>query len=360
MFRKIKGMKLKKYFELKNISTFHIGGKAKYFIECYNLQALIKIVKICTAHQLYYKIIGGASNLLFDDKGFAGVVIKYCNDSCIVNNDTITASAGVEMSNLIAVAKQNGLSGLENFAGIPCQLGGAIVNNLGANNVEISSLLTSATTIKPIVKNAVKNKKRKKTSFELSKYCKIISCNNKKINKINLNKNNSSNTNINQKSNNYKIKNKLKINNIKINKNTINISKNSFSYRKNSFLCNNEIITSAKIKLIKLNKNIIQNNLTNNYQKKHNSQPLNCYSAGSIFKRGKNFLPAKLIDDMELKGTKIGGAEISTKHAGFIVNTDNAKCQDVLNLINFIKQKAKKIYNLNFEEEVEYVPYNKN
>lgn len=328
MFRKIKCMALKKNFDLKTISTIHIGGKAKYFVKCYSISALKKVIKICEKRQMYYKIIGGGSNLLFDDNGFDGVIIKYCEKSWYIKNNFLTASAGMEITNLIAIAKANNLSNLENFVGIPCTLGGAIFNNLGANNIDISTLLINVQTIKVCRKTHKKINNKKK--FNLSN---------------NLTKNIIKNT---KKLFNNKIS-------IKIKKYSHKILKNSFSYRKNNFLKKNEIIIFATIKLQELNKNIIQKNILKNHQKKYNSQPLDCYSAGSVFKRGQDFLPAKIIDNMGLKGMQIGNAQISTKHAGFIINLGNATCNDTLALIDFIKQQANKNFGKIFEEEIEYV-----
>ena len=82
------------------------------------------------------------------------------------------------------------------------------------------------------------------------------------------------------------------------------------------------------------------------------TQPLNFPSAGSVFKRGKDFYAAKIIEECGLKGYNIGGAEISTKHGGFIVNKGNATACDVLELIEYIKKKVKEETNVELELEV--------
>ena len=84
-------------------------------------------------------------------------------------------------------------------------------------------------------------------------------------------------------------------------------------------------------------------------------QPLNMPSAGSVFKRGENYIAAKLIDESGLKGHRIGGAEVSTKHAGFIVNTGNATAEDVLMLVDKIKAVVKEKYNVNLELEIKII-----
>lgn len=136
---------------------------------------------------------------------------------------------------------------------------------------------------------------------------------------------------------------------IKINKNKCN-----FSYRNSVFKTNNFIILKAKLNLNYDEKEQIKQRIIANINKKINSQPMNLPSAGSVFKRGA-IIPSLEIDKLGLKGTKIGGAMISTKHAGFIVNTGNATSKNVLDLINLIKEKVKSCLSAELELEVEFV-----
>lgn len=122
---------------------------------------------------------------------------------------------------------------------------------------------------------------------------------------------------------------------------------------RNSFLTD-EIVISAKLKLKSGNMHDILNKMNEYLSIRHDKQPYNLPSAGSVFKRNADIIPAKIIDDLGLKGLRIGGAMISTKHAGFIVNVDNAKSEDVNKLINLIKKIA--AYNgFLFEEEIIYL-----
>lgn len=123
-------------------------------------------------------------------------------------------------------------------------------------------------------------------------------------------------------------------------------------YRK-SFLTD-EIVISARLKLKNGNMHDILNKMNEHLSIRREKQPYNLPSAGSVFKRNVDIIPAKIIDDLGLKGIRIGGAMISTKHAGFIVNVDNAKSDDVNKLINLIKKIA--AYNgFSFEEEIIYL-----
>ena len=90
-------------------------------------------------------------------------------------------------------------------------------------------------------------------------------------------------------------------------------------------------------------------------QQRTDKQPIDFPSAGSTFKRGEGFITAKLIDECGLKGYSIGGAQISKKHAGFIINTGNATAQDIIDLIEYTKKKVFEKFGVTIEEEVEII-----
>lgn len=118
-----------------------------------------------------------------------------------------------------------------------------------------------------------------------------------------------------------------------------------FTYRKSNI---EGIILGGEIILNKSDKKTVENKQKYYFECRKSTQPLNYPSAGSIFKRKNDIIPAKLIDSFNLKGVRIGGAEISKKHAGFIVNVDNAKSIDVRALIDYIKNKV----GIDLEEEI--------
>ena len=128
-----------------------------------------------------------------------------------------------------------------------------------------------------------------------------------------------------------------------------------FSYRNSIFSSNKYIILEVKLKLRKgLYKEI--NSKMNEYSNWRNEhQPLEYPSAGSTFKRGEDYITAKLIDECGLKGYKIGGAEVSTKHAGFIVNKENAKAKDILDLVKYISDKVYEKFGKKIELEVQVI-----
>ena len=126
-----------------------------------------------------------------------------------------------------------------------------------------------------------------------------------------------------------------------------------FKYRSSIFKKGKYIITEVELLLKKGNKEKIQEKMQEyrNYRKE--KQPIEFPSAGSTFKRGEGFITAKLIDEAGLKGFSIGDAEVSTKHAGFIINKGKATADDVLQLIDYIKEKVKQKFNKEIELEIE-------
>lgn len=125
-----------------------------------------------------------------------------------------------------------------------------------------------------------------------------------------------------------------------------------FAYRKSIFQRKNWIILGGKIQLEKGNKEEIKSKIEKYSKSRREKQPLNMPNAGSVFKRGEGFVTAKLIDECGLKGYSVGDAQVSTLHAGFIVNKGNATAEDVLTLMQYIKEKVQEKFNVNIEPEI--------
>ena len=125
-----------------------------------------------------------------------------------------------------------------------------------------------------------------------------------------------------------------------------------FSYRSSIFNTKKYIIIETKIKLQYGKKEEINKKMNEYKEKRIEKQPVEFPSAGSSFKRQEGIITAKLIDDAGLKGYKIGGAKVSEKHAGFIINDGNATAKDVLDLIEYIKKNVYEKYKINIEEEI--------
>lgn len=128
-----------------------------------------------------------------------------------------------------------------------------------------------------------------------------------------------------------------------------------FSYRHSLFTNNNYIILYGIFKLDEVDKKIQIKEMEEIMEKRISNQPLDFPSAGSVFKRGENFITSKLIDDLGLKGRRVGDAEVSIKHAGFIINKGNATSSDIINLVNIIKKDALEKAGKKLETEIIFV-----
>jgi UDP-N-acetylmuramate dehydrogenase len=281
---------------LKNYTTFRIGGPAKYFYSAKTKKDIIKAILVAKKLNLPFFILTGGSNLLVSDRGFKGLVIRIENRELRIKNHTIYAEAGTPLALVVSKARENNLTGLEWAIGIPGMIGGAIKGNAGAFGKSMADIVKSVEVFD------VKTEKVKKLS---KKDCK-------------------------------------------------------FSYKESIFKKNpNLIILSVELKLKKGNEKKIKEKLKEYLDYRKKTQPLGFFSAGSIFKNPKGFFVGELGEKCGLKGKKIGQAEISEKHANFIVNLGKAKAKDVIELIKLIKRKVKNKFNIELEEEIQYLGFEK-
>lgn len=136
---------------------------------------------------------------------------------------------------------------------------------------------------------------------------------------------------------------------------TVSNEECNFNYRYSMFKDINAIILSGKFKFKRSIYENIKEKMDQNEQARKEKQPIEFPNAGSTFKRGTDFITAKLIDECGLKGYKIGDAEVSQKHAGFVINRENAKAEDVIELINNVKEEVSKKFNKDIDLEIEII-----
>ena len=137
--------------------------------------------------------------------------------------------------------------------------------------------------------------------------------------------------------------------------NTISNKQCEFEYRNSIFFKLNCVILQTKLKLEYGNKKEIQNKIKELVIQRKEKQPLEYPNAGSTFKRGTDFITAKIIDECGLKGYSIGGAEVSQKHAGFIINKNNATSKDILDLIKYVQSIVKEKTGKEIKLEIEVI-----
>ncbi len=272
-------------------TSFKTGGNADYFVIPQNEEQLLKLINLDTDLPIIF--FGNGSNTLVTDKGIRGIVVSLKGlNNVKFDGENIEVESGFSISKLSNLALENGLTGLEYACGIPGTIGGAIFMNAGAYGMETKDIIRS------VKFYDFNDKKLKEYSNEM--------CN--------------------------------------------------FSYRKSIFQeMGRIIILSCKIKLSFGNKEEIKSKMDENMASRNAKQPINLPSAGSTFRREEGIIVAKLIDESGLKGYKIGGAEVSKLHAGFIVNSDNATSKDILDLISYIKKVVKEKYDVELHEEIRIV-----
>lgn len=276
---------------MKNHTSFKIGGPADLFIYINNENSLKILIKELSSNGMPFFIIGNGSNLLVSDEGYRGVVLNLSKSEkklILKNNDILICSAGISLAKACVFAMKNSLSGLEFAWGIPGSCGGALFMNAGAYGNNISNIITSS---KYIDKNG--------------------------------------------------------------NERTLNKGEMMLSYRKSFYSdFNDNCIISLEFKLKPFRLDKIKEKMYENIHKRKFKQPLEYPNAGSIFKRPEGYFAGTLIEKSGLKGKTIGGAMVSPKHAGFIINKGDATAEDIKKLVRYIKKTVFEKFGVQLECEI--------
>lgn len=284
--------KIEKDISLSTLTTYKTGGIAKLVVYPNNINNLKQLLKLIHKHNIKYFILGKGSNTLFSDKEFNGVIIKLDKlNNFKIKETEIYVESGMILSKLVQASIKNELTGLEFAIGIPGTIGGAIYMNAGAYGSKMSNIVKSVIVLDE----------------------------------------------------------KLQIEEIPL-------EKLKFDYRYSIFQANKNLIcVAANIKLEHGNHDEIDSKIKENLLKRKNSQPLEYPSAGSVFRNPEGNYAGKIIEELGLKGKNIGGAEISTKHANFIINKNNASSSDILNLIKLVQKEVKDEYKIDLKLEQQLV-----
>ena len=301
---------------MKKYTSFKVGGNADLLIKVVDVKELMHAIKIADKYYVPITIIGNGSNILVKDDGISGIVIKIEFDKIEIDKQEnfaiATVGAGVKLMKLAQVLLNNEISGFEFASGIPGTIGGAIKMNAGAYGSEMKDIVLSTKCLE-LIKD---NKTLRKDYIDDIEITETRS---------NIDENNI-----------VELDNK----------------EQEFSYRNSVFSNRKYIVLETKLKLPYGKKDEIKAKMEDFNKSRKEKQP-DLPSAGSTFKRGKDFITAKLIDECGLKGYTIGGAQVSEKHAGFIVNTGNATAQDIIDLIDYVKKVVLEKTGKNIELEVE-------
>ena len=291
----IKKLKVGKIIEspvMKNYTTYKVGGKAICIVIPNNVNDLIRLMDYIYTNNVKYKVLGNGSNLIFNDSGYDGVLIKLTKFEKFEQfGNEFDIGAGVPTIKAAYKVSKEGFTGFEFATGIPGTIGGAIFMNAGAYNSDMGYITKSIKVLTPDLKI--------KTMY------------------------------------NHELQ---------------------FHYR-TSFLKThpNYICLEAKIALKRGKKEAIMALIDERKKRRIASQPLEFPSAGSVFRNPPDNFAGKLIEDLGYKGKGIGKAQVSPKHANFIVNVGGAKGEDIKKLIRQIQKDVKEEYNIDLILEQEFV-----
>lgn len=275
-------------------TSFKIGGPADLFIKVDNIEELKETLDLSKQNQIPLTIIGNGSNILVTDKGIRGITAKLNLKDIEIKNENNKQIIKVEAGVPVGLLAQKLLK--EEITGFE-ELSG-IPGTIGG----------------AVIMNAGAHGKELKDIL-------------KKVTAMDYNGNIHEFTN----------------------------EECLFSYRNSRFQKEKYIILQATLELEKGNSTEIKEKMDEYMQFRKEKQPIEYPNAGSTFKRGEDFVTAKLIDEAGLKGYKVGGAQVSEKHAGFIVNVDNATAKDVIELTDYIKEKIEEKFGKKINLEIQII-----
>lgn len=283
---------VKKNVRLSSCTSYKVGGEAALMVYPKNVDKLVKLIKELNDKNVLYKVLGYGSNVIFSDDDYNGVIIRLDEfDEVRVDDVVITAGAGVSLVKLAYRALKEGLTGLEFAGGIPGSLGGAVFMNAGAYKSDMGYIVSEIKVLTPELEV--------KTLY------------NKDLN--------------------YKYR-------------------SSFLQHNPNYIC-----LEATLVLKRGDKKLIKELMETRKQKRLLTQPLEYPSAGSVFRNPADDYAGRLIEECKLKGFMIGDAEVSKKHANFIVNKGKASASDVKGLIDYVHDKVMDETGVDLKIEQEFV-----
>ncbi len=278
--------------ELKNYTTYKVGGMPICIVIPDNEEKLIKIIRYLRENNIKFMILGNGSNVIFNSTSYNGVIIKLDNlNELDIDGTTITVGAGYMLNKLAIKASKMGLTGLEFACGIPGTIGGAVYMNAGAYKSDMGYVTTKVKVLTPDYKIEYINNKDMQFHY-----------------------------------------------------------RTSFLKENKDYICLGAVIT-----LKKGDSKAIMDVITERKKRRVETQPLEYPSAGSVFRNPEGDFAGRLIEEIGYKGKCIGGAKISEKHANFIINNGNATGEEIKELINDVKMQVKNKYNIDLKVEQEFI-----
>ena len=283
-------------------TTFHIGGPADVLVTPTTREAIVRTLDLAAISGTPVTVVGNGSDLLVGDRGIRGLVLLLReNYSDIqVEGARVTAEAGALLADVAEAAANAGLAGMEPISGIPASVGGACFMNAGAYDGSTGEVLESVEVYVPGALDA--DGTRFKGSVR-----------------------------------------------------TMRRDELELGYRKSRIAAEGLVVLRATFALAPGNKAQIRAAMDDYRRRREEKQPLELPSAGSTFKRPEGYFAGKLIMDAGLRGAHVGGAQVSEKHCGFVVNTGDATAADVCALIEHVQDEVRRQFGVELEPEVRRV-----
>ena len=287
-------LELREHEPMSRHTTFRIGGPARLMALPRDRKEAAAAVRAAAELGIRPFFLGNGSNLLVADRGYEGFIVKLTGlDQTRVVNRRLRAESGISLARLAMAAWGCGLTGLEFAHGIPGTLGGGVAMNAGAYGGEMSQVLTAVTF--------------------LDEAGQVI---------------------------------------------TLPAQECALTYRHSLFTDHPErLILEAEFELAQGVPTLIKIRMDELAQKRRAKQPLDQPSAGSTFKRPEGHFAAALIEQCGVKGLSVGGAQVSEKHAGFVVNRGGATAEDVLRLMEQVRERVLRDTGVELEPEVKLLGF---
>lgn len=292
-YLKINEVEYKENFKAKYFSAVKIGGAVRIAAYPSNENAFLNLISFLTEIRCKYKVIGKASNVLFPDENYDGVIVFTGRLNRInVSEDVLNVDSGASLPRVAALAMQSGISGFEEISGIPGSVGAAVVGNAGAFGADIASLVKSL---------------------------RVFCTDTRRIER-------------------------LKAEDL------------SFGYRKSNINGTNVFVLSVEFKGKRAASDYVKSRALNFALARKKSQPIDYPSLGCTFKKTNDGISAgALMDACGLKGYSVGDASISEKHAGFIVNLNSATAKDYISLAGTAEFAVFRRFGVSLEKEIEII-----
>ncbi|QWT17740.1 UDP-N-acetylmuramate dehydrogenase [Collinsella sp. zg1085] len=282
---------------MREHTTFRVGGPADVMVFPHSVEELVQVLNIVSVAQLPITVVGNGSDLLVSDRGIRGVVVLLRDTFATIRLEgtKIYAEAGALLRDVALEAATASLAGMEGLWGIPATVGGACHMNAGAYGYQTADVLESVQVYVPGVPG------------EKGRVQEIA------------------------------------------------VAELAMGYRQSRIHDENLIVLSARFALCPDTAEDIQARMADFQQRREEKQPLEMPSAGSTFKRPEGYFAGKLIMDAGLRGVRIGGAQVSEKHCGFLVNTGTARAADVDALIKHVQDEVFRQFGVTLEPEVKRI-----